>query len=334
MNILTSLEPLIRESNARGEPHAKLFQHVAPEAKASFDDHFRAVCAEQQSAARQQQKLAELLRPGQAPLQAKDEVYREVLQDFVERSKEPLRPLDRAGDRPGARIAQAAALQPVQDLIWTGFHIIRGDAALDVFGPPYSDTWTSSPGAAAAALDGSFHINLVASGTGSGIGVWAMAGSAVWVQFTPRISPGWAQVRPYTPFDYRWDAFLNAQSYGAFGIYVLSWDLAGRDQRIEQKYYYYFWKDIAYGWDADDHNPSYYVGGPTPVDQPPGKGWDGGFGYPPDRQAPYFPVWPNRIYKAAVWSFGGTWVGHYGFAVAQIVGAAPFVVVGYQLIFP
>jgi hypothetical protein len=317
----------MRESQARSDSHANVRQQVAAEANSALDAHFRRVCNAHERLARKRQQLSALRPLDEGQLRANEDRYAKVLQHLTKRDQVDPPDLHSRFELPGARAAQAASLQSIRDFTWGNVHVPLGDIALDVFGPAYADTW--SDGGGAAAHDGSLRVDLFDPNQP---GVWVQGGAAIWIPVVPPASPPvMAEVRPYTPFSFRWLTSLNAHSYGGFGIYVLSWDLQGNDKREEQRYEYRVWNDFAYGWDANDHNPSYYVDGPTPVDRPPGTGWDIDYAYPPGKQAPYFGVSGDRIYKAAVWCFGGVWVGNApAYVISRIAAPVPFVVVGYS----
>jgi hypothetical protein len=204
------------------------------------------------------------------------------------------------------------------------------DTKIQFFAPPYVDQWTSpaSNGSGFSEPHASHTAGTFSFSQGAGApnnGGSAASGAAIWVQFIPdEPLPRAVQVRPYTPFDYGWQDHsqygYTAHNDGGFGIYVLSWDFDGGDQRLEQDYRYSVWSDGT-GWWDNHANPS----SPNP---------DSGYAYYPYNEVPYFEAQPGRVYRAAVWCFGScdASAGFVGNALvwAGLSATAGFVVVGEQ----
>ncbi len=221
--------------------------------------------------------------------------------------------------------ARAMAFRPFAGVESGGVRVAE-DSQIQVLAPPYAGQWTSKNGngnytatASADAASGAFGFL-----DGSGGGASAACGAGVWMQFIPdNPLPRSVQVRPYVPYNYQWhdssQAGYTAHNDGGFGVYVLSWNMQGADQTLEQDYRYSIWSDGT-GWWDDHHNPSW--GDP-----------DYGYAYTYN-EAPYFTAQPGRIYQACVWCFGscdaaGGFFGN-AFSDADINADAGFVVIGEQ----
>jgi hypothetical protein len=199
---------------------------------------------------------------------------------------------------------------------------VAEDARLQILVPPYQ--WTSKSGNGNRVTNVNADAQTGAFGFLDGAaGGSAACGAGVWAQFIPDAPlPRWIQVRAYTPYDYQWhdssQAGYTAHNDGGFGIYVLSWDLAGTDRRLEQDYRYSIWSDGTGWW--DDH-----ASWPLP---------DYGYAYQYGNEAPYFEAQPGRVYRACIWCFGScdAGSGYFGnaFSDADINANVGFVVIGEQ----
>ena len=216
-----------------------------------------------------------------------------------------------------APAARAQTLRPahVEDLNVE----LAADTALQVYGPPYADQWVASATSQANAAAGTFGF---LDGTTDG---WVSSGAGVWVQFVPDSPlPRQVEVRAFTPYNYQWDDLSDngytTQNNAGFGIYVLSWNFQGADQRLELDYRYPIWSDST-GWWEEHHNPSW-------------DGYDYDYAFLYGNEAPYFQAQPGRIYRACVWCFGSCDAGSGFFgnaiAAADINASVPFVVIGEQ----
>lgn len=223
--------------------------------------------------------------------------------------------------------AKAMTLRPFAGMTFNDGVQVDEDAKLQILVPPYVGKWTSispppSPGGNAinaSVQDGSFGF-LIGAADGS-----AAAGAGIWVQFIPDPPlPRAIQIRPYTPYSYQWDDHSDmgytAHNDGGFGIYVLSWNREGADQRLEQDFRYSVWSDGT-GWWDDHHNPSW-------------GDFDYGHAFLYGHEAPYFEACANRIYRACIWCFGSCEAsgGFFGKALSasDINAETGFVVVGEQ----
>jgi hypothetical protein len=203
---------------------------------------------------------------------------------------------------------------------------LHEDKRLDFYSAPYLGEWTSgnkvdhgSTETWADPNQGTFSF-LQGAGGGS-----ASSAAGLWVQFTPSPPlPRLVQVRAFCPYLYQWDDLSSmgytAHSNAGFGIYVRSYDLAGRDSRVEQDYRYSTWSDGT-GWFEEHNNPSW-----GDADD------DHAFLY--GNESPYFQAHPDRLYAACVWCFGScnAGSGYFGNAISasDIRATLGFVVVGQQ----
>lgn len=222
--------------------------------------------------------------------------------------------------------AKALTLRPLGGMTFNDGIQVAEDTKLQIFAAPYVATWTShtpegnaESSANANAQNGSFGFFIGAAG-GS-----ATAGAGVWVQFIPDPPlPRLVQVRPYVPYDYQWDDRSDngytAHNDGGFGVYVLSWDMQGADQRLEQDFRYGIWSDGT-GWWEHHHNPS-----------EPNPDYGNAFLY--GNEAPYFEAQEDRIYQACIWCFGScdSGSGFFGnsLTASDINAEVGFVVIGEQ----
>lgn len=190
---------------------------------------------------------------------------------------------------------------------------VIGGNHLDLFSTPYASSWEYS---ANTGTPHGRHQTWANAGTGEiGFdfrifpeGGNVSCGAAVWVNFmrqAPGVppghgAPGRVQVRTYAPYNYTWHDMSGmeaAHSEAGFGVYVLSWDLEGRDRIVEQDHYDdLIWNNTT-NWNWNQANQSF----PDPDSDFPL------FPPPPD-----FPIRPGRFYSAAVWCFGS------GSAVGQL----------------
>jgi hypothetical protein len=224
---------------------------------------------------------------------------------------------------PRSPIAQAAALRPYRipaDELNRVPQAIPEDTTLQILAPPYVDKWTSQN------FSGNAQGNVAADPQTGDISFWhaaangsAASGAGVWAQFIPDGGPRLVQVRSYLPYSYLWndnsqDGY-TAHNYAEFGVYVLSWDLRGNNQRVEQNFSYQVWSNSTGWWDNAD---------------------DSGYGYAYlyGHEPPYFEASHNRIYRAAIFCSGSIQAsgGFFGQALSggQISGHVGFVVVGEQ----
>lgn len=177
---------------------------------------------------------------------------------------------------------------------------------LDVFGPPYVDSWTSSEVGGAPPERRNTWARAGTGEIGFDYRIWPKAGSiscgaAVWVNFMRQApgsppgqgAPGMVQIRTYTPYEYMWhnqSGMAAAHSEAGFGVYVLSWNLSGGDRVVEQDHEYTAWNDTT-DWNWNKGNTSFSS-----------SDWDHALYL--TQMAPYFPIRPGRLYWAAIWCFG------------------------------
>jgi hypothetical protein len=200
--------------------------------------------------------------------------------------------------------------------------VLAGDARADttrrnhlnIFGAPYVHSWEHSEGAGAPHARQQTWANAGTGDIGFDFLIFpergnVFCGAAVWVNFMRQApglppghgAPGRVQVRTYAPYNYMWNNMSGmeaAHSEAGFGVYVLSWDLDGKDRVVEQDYYDALIWDNTTDWNWNRGNQSF-----------PDPDWDVPlqFPHPPD-----FPIRPGRLYSAAVWCFGS------GSAVGQL----------------
>ncbi len=326
------IQSLIRAHAERLLPHQDLFARVLPEAIAAQTELFRRMVGARHAARAAQHDFLmpraglEAPRPGAVSIEGIERIRNEFTGQSARGATWAI--------REHSPYAQALTLQPVRDMTVDDVVVLGGDRQLDIIGPPYIDTWLHVSGdREPIAYPDPFAFDVF-----DGVGVMGfdnMAqgghdefGAGLYIRFKPRIAPGFAQVRPYAPFEYEWFRTVitgREQNNAGLGIRVWSWDDGGGDLTTEQDYFYWVWRgagDNAAGYDG---NPS-TTANPTHAD----SDFDTGFLY--GSQAPYFGVRPNRVYVAAVWCFGECLAegGAQGIGTGKLHVRLPWVVIGYQ----
>jgi len=203
--------------------------------------------------------------------------------------------------------------------------VITEERHLQIFGPPYTDQWTSQSTSGNAEVQ-SLSANKETGDLGFFMGAAdgsAWAGAGIWVQFVPTANTK-AQVRAFVPYSYQYDldsqVGYTAHNDGGFGVFVLSWDMDGTNRFNDLDYRYTAWSDGTGWWDHHS-NPSF-------------PDHDFGYAYQYGQEAPYFDVWTNRVYMACLWGFGSSDAGggFFGNAVSasDLNASVRFVVIGEQ----
>jgi hypothetical protein len=209
------------------------------------------------------------------------------------------------------------------------------DTQMDVFTPPFRDSWTDAEGghhqqAAAVANKTSGALQLAYTIGKEGGSAYLAAG--VSVAFMRKVAghppgkgpAGAAQVRTHTPYDYRWHdvSYLGtAHQHAGFGVTVWSWDIKGGPSRMDQNHTYWRWQDGT-SWYNEHNNANW-------------SGFNSDTALNFADQPPYFPIEPDRMYVAWIWCFAdadahGADAASAGFAQGQILAKVNTIVVGQQ----
>jgi hypothetical protein len=275
-----------------------------------------------------------------------DRRYATSIERIVQGSDRPLARLRPAGEDRAGGLSKEHALELVSgtgiqgitaDQLSAVAFALRKDTSVDIYTAPYADSWTTTSGGAlqhqqmdawADKSNGRFGFLYTIGKEGGGI----YCGAAVWVRFmrkAPGVPPGWgttglAQVRTRTRYRYAWNdlSYLaTAHQHAGFGVFVVSWDLNGGSNRVDQDHEYWTWSDGT-SWYDHHHNPSW-------------SGFDSDLALSFQDQAPYFTIEPGRMYAAAIWCFGegdasGASIVDASYAQAVVDATADFVVVGQQ----
>jgi hypothetical protein len=232
-------------------------------------------------------RVAEYQNLGMSPLietLARDERYRRGKELFEQYSQELVHEEDVP---PLGRV-------PEVDLEPQTAQLFRDDEQLDVFTKPYPASYGAPEG-------GDHVLNVACADHAEGrMAAWHKIGNeggsargdvGIWVDFAPHPGRVSCQVRPLCWNEYKWrlESYIApAHTRGSVGIYVVSWDPAGGEERLEQDHRYQLWADGTSGLEPD-HSPGY-------------PEWQGAYAYlPAGYPAPYFRLQQGRLYSAAIW---------------------------------
>jgi hypothetical protein len=180
---------------------------------------------------------------------------------------------------------------------------------------PYDDVWTSGGGVAANAASGRFEAAAVTSHPTQNTQVLDH-GAGLAVRYRPLGARKLIRFSAFTKYSYDWylrSSGLAAETYGFFGILLESFDLQGRNGRMELKVGTYLWRDRTdwFSTDGDRADDEILPVGQSTI-------------YFLSSQGRYYKVWVYCMVGAAASRSGG--FGTSSFARAQLKALVPFVV--------
>jgi hypothetical protein len=320
-----------------------LYSSLRETAQAELTEHLRRLSDERRSLRVADDAVEEFTRAAFLRVLARDEEYGTAIGPLLENAAGRLSTLARtevstrgvpdniAGDLVGG--------STVRDITADIHLVVPGeDNNLQVFTPPFADAWTSllesqpHKQAEVHADKSSGDFGAVYTIEKEGGSIFCGAGVMVLFMRSHPGSPpgqgprGWAQVRTYTPFNYRWQdvSYLGpAHQHGGFGVLVWSVPLDGGPSRIDQDHHPTSWLwDDGTSWFQSHSNNSF-------------PDYDDDMALIVNDQPPYFPIEPARLYGAWIWCLlegdaHGEDFTSAGYAQAQIDATTNLIFVAQQ----
>jgi hypothetical protein len=328
--------------NLEYDDTGKLYRKVRDEARQHMTDQLTHMMADRRKQVRGHRETEALAASALGRLLKKDSEFSDAIGKQVSAAADAVTGLEKS-DRTLPGLSRERFLALTHGCSTQEAHVRDGvivittskDTRLDVFSAPYRDSWVNADSgrhtqAVKDANKTTGRLQLVYTVGKEGGSTFLGAGVAVAFMrnvagHPPGQGPaGVAQVRTYTPYDYRWHdiSYLGpAHQHAGFGVTVWSSDLNGGSSRMDQNHTPWRWQDGT-DWYKEHNNGSW-------------NGFDSDTALNFGDQAPYFPIEPGRLYVAWVWCFAdadahGADLTSAGFAQGQIVASVNTIVVGQQ----